>query len=132
MLSTGWAQFGTVMVLATLSGSSRSSFGSVGKGSHCSSAEFQQAFTDPVLVPVPEPGKRPGQERCRKKRPRIYLRPKFRSGEFSKFFEDWLCFESWETETTKFHQKSLACFNAKAPGKPKKKDHKSLRGERAN
>ena len=49
------------------------------------------------------------------------VRPEFCSEFRSEFFEDFSCFVSCETETTKNHQKSPPFFNAKSPGKLKAK-----------
>ena len=53
--------------------------------------------------------------------PRILLRI------FPKFFEEFSCFVSWQTETkSKFHQDSPPFFNAKFPCKLEENTHKSF------
>ena len=56
--------------------------------------------------------------------PRISLRILLRI--FPEIFQDFSCFVSWETETTKNSPKIPPFFNAKSPGKVKEKIHKSF------
>ena len=68
-----------------------------------------------------------GQRSGRTKVPRIF---RILLRIFPEFFEEFSCFVSQDTETSKIHQKSPPFFNAKFPGNYEKNIHKLFLGSR--